>query len=76
MNFKAVIEGLLFVSGDDGLTLEQLCNLINKSKEEVSSIIKELYNDYLSENRGMNLEFLGKKFKLTTKFFTLPFNPF
>ncbi len=67
MNYKAVIEGLLFVSGDEGLSLEEICNITEKDKEEVSTLIKDLYNDYENNERGMHIEFLGNKFKLTTK---------
>ena len=59
MNMKAVVEGLLFVSGEDGLTIEEICNITEKEKNEISSIIKELYNDYESNERGMHIEFLG-----------------
>ena len=64
---KAIIEGLLFLSGEDGLTLEEISNIIEKDIDEVKVIIKELYNDYKSEDRGINIEFLGNHFKLTTK---------
>ena len=64
---KALIEGLLFVSGEDGLTLNELSNILNKDKEQVKEVIKELYNDYEDENRGIKLEYLGNHFKLTTK---------
>jgi segregation and condensation protein B len=67
MNFKSIIEGLLFVSGEEGLGLDEICSLINKTKEETSAIIKELYNDYLNCDRGMRIEYLGNKFKLTTR---------
>ena len=67
MNLKAVIEGLLFVVGDDGLSLEEFCNITEKSKEEITETIKSLFEDYNNENRGIQLEFLGNKFKLTTK---------
>ena len=67
MDFKPIVEGLLFVSGEDGLSLDEICSLINKTKEETSTIIKDLYNDYINLNRGMRIEFLGNKFKLTTR---------
>lgn len=67
MNFKAIVEGLLFVSGEEGLSLEEIANLIEKEKKETSEIIKELYNDYDNNDRGMHIEFLGNKFKFTTK---------
>ena len=64
---KAVVEGLLFLSGEDGLTLTDISNIIEKDIEEVKTIIKELYNDYSNENRGIQIEYLGDHFKLTTK---------
>ena len=67
MNFKAVVEGLLFVCGEEGLTLDEISNLIEKDKNDTSEIIKELYNDYENNDRGMHIEYLGNKFKLTTK---------
>ena len=64
---KAVIEGILFLSGDDGISIDEISNIINKDKEEIKKIIKELYHDYEDKNRGIRLEYLGEKFKLTTK---------
>lgn len=64
---KGIIEGLLFVSGEDGLTLEEISNIIEKPKEEIKAAIKELYNDYENTNRGIQIEYLGNHFKLTTK---------
>lgn len=67
MNFKAIIEGLLFVSGEDGLSLTEISNIVEKDKEFVGCIIKELYNDCEKNDRGIHLEFLGNKYKFTTK---------
>ena len=64
---KAIVEGLLFLSGEDGLTLEDISKVIEKDIEEVKLIIKELYNDYNSDDRGIQIEFLGNHFKLATK---------
>ena len=64
---KAVIEGLLFLKGSDGLTLLELCSILDKKEEEVSQALKELYSDYQKEDRGIQLELLGGHFKLTTK---------
>ena len=40
MNFKAIVEGLLFVCGDEGLSLDEISKLIEKDKNETSLIIK------------------------------------
>lgn len=64
---KSVVEGLLFLSGEDGLTLEEISKIIEKDSNEVKKIIKELYNDYSSSDRGIQIEYLGNHFKLTTK---------
>ena len=64
---KAVVAGLLFLSGEDDLTLQEISNIIEESNDEVKLIIKELSHDYTSNDRGIQIEFLGDHFKLTTK---------
>lgn len=64
---KAMIEGLLFVKGSDGLSLEEIVTLTNSETNEVKKALKELYDDYQSEERGIQLELLGNRYKLTTK---------
>ena len=64
---KAMIEGLLFVKGSDGLSLEEIVTLTNSEANEVKKALKELYDDYQSEERGIQLELLGNRYKLTTK---------
>ena len=64
---KAVIEGLLFISGDEGLTLEQLKDILEISTSDIKILLKELYKDYSRKDRGIKLELLGNHFKLTTK---------
>lgn len=64
---KAVIEGLLFISGDEGLTLDQLKDILEIDINQLKILIKELYKDYEQDNRGIKMELLGNHFKLTTK---------
>ena len=67
MKLKAVIEGLLFVVGDDGLDLDEISKILEISKDDTKELIKELQNDYQSSDRGIRIDFLGDKLKLTTK---------
>ncbi len=65
---KAVLEGLLFVVGEDGLTLEQIEDVLEINEEEAKEVIRDLKKDYEGEDRGLRIDFLGNRFKLTTKF--------
>ena len=64
---KAILEGLLFVVGDDGLTLEQVSNILEIDLEQTKEIINSLKKDYEEDNRGIRIDFLGNTLKLTTK---------
>lgn len=64
---KAVLEGLLFLVGEDGLDLNQIYELLNIDSLEANNLISELSKDYTSPDRGIKIEFLGNKYKLTTK---------
>ncbi len=65
---KAVLEGLLFVVGEDGLTLEQIEDVLDIDEDSAKELIKELKKDYEEESRGLRIDFLGNRFKMTTKF--------
>lgn len=65
---KAVLEGLLFVVGEEGLTFEQIQDVLQIEEEESKKILYELKHDYESDERGLRIDFLGNRFKLTTKY--------
>lgn len=64
---KAALEGLLFVVGDEGLTIEQITKIMDINDEEANKLILELQNEYDSKDRGIKLSYLGNTYKLTTK---------
>lgn len=67
MNLKGVLEGILFVVGDEGITLTKICEILNISMEEAKNLLKELKTSYENEERGIRISYLGDAFKLTTK---------
>lgn len=67
MNKKAILEGLLFVMGEDGLTIETIQDVLELNDEEAKILIMDLKKSYEAEDRGLRIDFLGNKFKLTTK---------
>ena len=52
-----ILEGLLFVTGEDGLSLEDIKSLLDISEEEALKLIDEYKESLLSENRGLKLVF-------------------
>ena len=67
MNLKGVLEGILFVVGDEGITLNKICEIMNINLEEAKNLLMELKATYESEERGIRISYLGDAFKLTTK---------
>jgi len=67
MNKIAVLEGLLFVVGEDGLTINQIVDILDVDNEEAKELISKLKEKYESETSGIRINFLGNTFKLTTK---------
>ena len=67
MNKEAILEGLLFVVGDDGLTLSQVQDILEIESDEAKELVSELRKTYESDNRGITINFLGDTLKLTTK---------
>lgn len=62
-----ILEGLLFVTGEDGLSKEEIGNLLELEEHEVSKLIDDFSNKLSSEERGIKLVLLGNKYKLATK---------
>ena len=67
MNMEAVLEGLLFVVGDEGLTINQIKDILDLEDEDAKRLIISLKEKYESTDRGIRIDFLGNTFKLTTK---------
>lgn len=67
MNLKAVLEGLLFVSGEEGIKLEKIISILSISEDSCLKLIEELKKDYESEDRGIEIKKFGDEYKLVTK---------
>ncbi len=67
VNLEAVLEGLLFVMGEEGLTLESIESILSVDEEKAKELISSLREKYRDPSRGIRIDFLGNTFKLTTK---------
>jgi segregation and condensation protein B len=64
---KAILEGLLFASGDEGITVKQLSNILEITEASVHTILEELKYDYENKERGIMLMHSHGAYHLTTK---------
>lgn len=67
MEELGVLEGILFVMGDEGIDLKSLCEIMEINEEHVKELLRDLKKDYENKSRGLRISYLGDAFKLTTK---------
>ena len=67
MDKKPILEGLLYIVGDEGISLDELLEVLDITKEELNMTIISLSKDYEESDRGLTLEFYGNKIKMVTK---------
>lgn len=66
-NIEAIVEGLLYMVGDDGIKLEQLAAVIKKDLEDTEAILASIKARYDEDTYGIELVGYGKTFKFITK---------
>lgn len=64
---KGVTEGLLFASGDEGVTLKQLSKILDIGVDTVEHMLEELRFEYEREDRGLMIIQSNDILHLTTK---------
>ncbi|WP_127588237.1 SMC-Scp complex subunit ScpB [Paenibacillus koleovorans] len=63
---KSVIEGLLFVSGDEGLDVKQLADVLDVQPQLIKELLKDMTSDYKRQKRGIQIVELAGAYQLTT----------
>ena len=66
-NMEAIVEGLLYIVGEDGVKAEQLAVAIDKSLEDTKIILENIQHKYASELYGIELVGYGSVYKFITK---------
>lgn len=64
---KAIIEGLLFVVGDEGLESKQAADILQIAVKDAELLIREMKDDYQSEERGIEIVEIAGGYQFTTK---------
>jgi segregation and condensation protein B len=65
---KAIIEGLLFISGEEGIEEKQIAEVLQIEVSWIKDILDELIEDYKNETRGMQIVQLAGVYQFTTKY--------
>lgn len=66
-DMRAVIEGLLFVAGEEGMEEKQLMEVLQIEVTELRELIKKLESQYADDSRGIQLQSVAGGYQLTTK---------
>jgi segregation and condensation protein B len=65
--YKSVIESLLFVAGDEGLSLPQICDVLAIEAEAAQSVLDELRKDFEESGRGIDIIEMAGTYQFVTK---------
>ncbi|CAH1217616.1 MULTISPECIES: SMC-Scp complex subunit ScpB [Paenibacillus] len=52
---KSIIEGLLFLSGEEGLSIKQISEIVDVSEERISDAIEEMKTEFAEHGRGVQI---------------------
>ena len=67
MNLVGVLEGILFVVGEEGVTIKQICDILNVDVDKAKELLLDLKRRYEDPAYGIRISYLGNSFKLSTK---------
>lgn len=69
VKLKAILEGLLFLVGDDGLTVEQASKSMDISTKKAEQLFDALQKEYVDDFRGFEIERYGSRYRFLSKAF-------
>lgn len=68
INWKGILESLLFAAGDEGLSMKQVCSVLEIEEERAMGILEDLMQDYENDaDRGIYIVEIAGTFQLVTK---------
>lgn len=70
---KAIIEGLLFISGEEGIDEKQMAEVLQIEELWVKDLLGELMEEYNQLPRGMQIVHLAGLYQFTTKIEHAPY---
>ncbi|MBO8170637.1 MAG: SMC-Scp complex subunit ScpB [Bacillaceae bacterium] len=65
-HIKSVMEGLLFVAGDEGIEAKELADVLEIDTDTVIDLIHDMQADFKRQKRGLQIVEVAQAFQLTT----------
>ncbi|UQZ32456.1 SMC-Scp complex subunit ScpB [Paenibacillus sp. PK3_47] len=63
---KSIIEGLLFLSGDEGLSVRQIAEITEQRADVAGRALEELREDFTQQGRGLQVVQIAGNYRLAT----------
>lgn len=63
---KSIIEAILFVTGDEGVEVGQLAEVLETDTKQVQALLEQMQREYREQRRGMQMIELAGSYQLTT----------
>ncbi len=63
---KSIIEGLIFISGDEGIEAKQLAEILELPEDTIIDIIEDMKADFRRSSRGIQIVEVARAFQFTT----------
>ncbi|AWB45049.1 SMC-Scp complex subunit ScpB [Paenibacillus sp. CAA11] len=63
---KSIIEGLLFLAGEEGLSLKQLSEVVEQRPEVIKDALEDLKQSFSKEGRGLQIIEIAGNYQLAT----------
>ncbi|OCT12484.1 SMC-Scp complex subunit ScpB [Paenibacillus pectinilyticus] len=63
---KSIIEGLLFASGDEGLDIKQIAEVMELDAYVIKDLLKDMRTDFKRKGRGVQIVEVAGSYQLTT----------
>ncbi|MCP1094860.1 SMC-Scp complex subunit ScpB [Bacillaceae bacterium OS4b] len=67
INWKGILEALLFAAGDEGLSVKQIASVLEITEYQATDIVESLKEEYVSVVRGIQVIEIAGVYQMTTK---------
>ena len=65
--YRSIMEGLLFITGDDGLTASKAAEAMQISIEQAETVLNDLMEQYYTADHGFEIEHYGDTYRFHTR---------